>query len=188
MQTQTIIPGWVYRVRASDDVVYKALVWKARANNTFQVMFLEPLEKKEEAQLEFGDKEEVPAGNIISPYAHLMVRDDTDEHYMEDDISNQATVAIDGVDLSIGPRVVDPDNAPDKGELEYTLVLTDPEKLGDKTVTVTVHIPIEALSREERIPWPSTRPQDDPAQVHCDCYYGDPRPIITDNDAPTTDL
>lgn len=173
MQIQTITPGWVYRVRASDGIAYKALVWKACANNMFQVMLLEPLENKEEAQLEFGDKEEVPAGNIIGPYAHLVVKDDTDEHYMEDDISNQASVTIHGVDLSIGHRVIDPDNAPDKGELEYYLVLADPERLGDKSITVRVNIPIEALSREGYVvKSPSTRPEDDPAQVYCDCHYG----------------
>ncbi len=188
IKTPKITPGWVYRVKASDEVVYKALVWKALANSMFLVQFLEPLENKEEAQLEFGDKEEVPEGSIISPYAHLMMRDETDENYMEDDISNQATVAIDGVDLFIGPRVIDPDNAPDKGELEYTLVLTDPERLGDKAITVTVHIPVEGLSRVEGIQWPSTRPEEDSAQVYCRCYYGDPRPIITDNDASATDL
>jgi hypothetical protein len=164
-----ITPGWVYRVKASDEVVYKALVWKALANGMFLVQFLEPLEKKEEAQLECGAKEEVPTDNIIGPYSHILAEDDTEENYIEDDISNRATVMIVSVDLYIGPRTVDPDDAPDKGELEYTLVLTDPERLGDKSITVDVNIPIEALSREG---YPVGPGEKDTAQVHCRCHYG----------------
>ncbi len=201
MQIQTITPGWVYRVRASDGIVYKALVWKACANNMFLVMLLEPLENKEEAQHKVGDKEEVPADNIIGTYTWKASEgpvkmteygpegaDGTVEDYHERDISNQADVTILGVDLYIGLDTIAPDGASVKGKFDYTLVLTDPERLGDKAVTVNVYIPIEALSRVERIPRPNTRPQDDSAQVYCDCYYGDPRPIITDNDAPATDL
>src|SRR6266446_7483014 len=138
MQIQTITPGWVYRVRASDGIVYKALVWKACANNMFLVMLLEPLENKEEAQHKVGDKEEVPADNIIGTYTWKASEgpvkmteygpegaDGTVEDYHERDISNQADVTILGVDLYIGLDTIAPDGASVKGKFDYTLVLTD---------------------------------------------------------------
>jgi hypothetical protein len=164
-----IQPGRVYRVRASDDVIYKALVWEALANDKYLVEFLEPFESKEAAKFELGDKDEVPAGNIISPYT-FSEEDGTKQDYLAVNLSNDATAEVKELSLSIMPRYISDDSNEllDSGFYEYDLVLTDPERLGDKIIKIDVFVPIEGLRREVRTDQIRKK---DPADVSCSCYY-----------------
>jgi hypothetical protein len=165
LQRAEIQPGRVYKVRASDGIVYKALVWEARADNRYVVEFLEPLENKEAAKFELGDIDEKMQGDrIIGPY-FFSLDDGTEQTYFAMNISNKAEVSIKEVDKLIGKLSVG--EVQDFGQIAYTLVLTDPEWLGDKRIEINVSVPIEGLRRKIRFE-PRRR---DPADVSCSCDY-----------------
>ena len=161
-----IQPGRVYMVKASDSIVYKALVWEALANGLYLVEFLEPLEKKDAAKFQLGDcDDEVQTENIIGPY--IFSREDgTESNYLAANISHKAEVSVEGVELQIGG--LSESGTQDFGEYGYTLVLTDPERLGDKRIEINVFVPIEGLRREVRTEQSRKK---DPADVSCACWY-----------------